>query len=643
MNFCMILLTCCLGLQEGSFITRFGTVKAVGDLKLEDLSIKFDSAPQISSTPAAVLDDNLSPARSHQGMAEAKKRTRSSEILLEDGSSSSSREESGHAMEDLMANRNQKPKLTISEAEKLVWESSTKHSKAIRDWKNQFLQLQRLDNRQQASFDQRMKDASQSLGALFQQRAYELRGHHDPFQLKKNGELLPTDLSRIIDKTREEDCLRSIADISKTWENYNPDSRISDEATRMIKRGSDLIIDCFVDMKKLGVITKERLSHFLNINDRGELISTYVASSYPAFSTETVYLNFNTRLSLQESLSTKTLVDSLEESTWERVEFTCLKNLITRFLSFVDVPELKFVTIKEWFLKVASPDNNRKPHATELEAFLKFLIVHISSHSEPIRMRNKTSKLIEFKLLYDMLNFTMRYHSSLISTEFWRGIKSSILFRRIRTFEETVGLVSSVVYSTNVLREAPRPTTFPEAASHLSTDLLDESNQLVDSNENRQISSFAKLDTNVDQNILDKESLRAVRCYANILDAAIQSPVVNLLELSDFLTHEKVISNPLINRSNHDLLKNAIEKSKDQYTQYYIQLQILQKAQGSTDPCVFFETFPRWAFWSFRDHVREERTRIEKILAQAHSIYYPQIRGARRSQYRPWSRRIPRS
>ncbi|KAH9442470.1 hypothetical protein Pst134EB_028720 [Puccinia striiformis f. sp. tritici] len=632
MNFCMIFLTCCLGLQEGLFITRSGTVKAFGDLKFEELSIHLNSAPKISSTPAAFLDDNLSVALSHHDMTGSRKRRRPSEILLEDGSSSSSREELGHSMEGPFARRKKKNEPLITGAERLVWECSTKYSKAIRDWRDQFLQLRQLSARQKVIFDQRIKDASRCLRTLFEHRAYELRGNHYPYQFEKNGELLPTDLSRIIDGKWQEDSLRAVADISKTWKDFNPNNRLSDETTRLIKRGSDLIIDCFSDMEGLGVVTKERLSHFLNVNDRGELISTYVVSSYPAFSLDTVYLNFNTRLSLQESLATSrmaALVDAttaLKESTWERIEFTYLADRITKFLSFTK-PEDEFVSVKDWFLEVASPDRNPRTQATELEAFLESLITHIASQSE-IRMRNKTSKLIGFKILYDMLNFTMHYHSSLISTKFWKGIKSSILFQRIRTFEESVGLVSSVLYSVHVLRGALLPTTLSEASSHLFTNLLDKTNQLVDSNQNRQVSSFAKFDASIDQRILDEESLSIVDRFAKLFEKTIQSSVVKLVEVTNRSSRKEPISNSLEKKSTDDLLKNAIEKSKDQYTQYYIQLQILQKTQRSTHPeiCSFFTTFPGWALRSFREGVWEEKQRMKRILLRGHWIDFPRRR-----------------
>ncbi|POW13179.1 hypothetical protein PSTT_03914 [Puccinia striiformis] len=513
------ILTCCLSLQEGLFITRSGTVKAFGDLKFEELSINLNSAPKISSTPAAFLDDNLSVALSHLDMTGSRKRRRPSEILLEDGSSSSSREELGHSMEGPFARRKKKNEpLIITGAERLVWECSTKYSKAIRDWRDQFLQLRQLSARQKVIFDQRIKDASRCLRTLFEHRAYELRGNHYPYQFEKNGELLPTDLSRIIDGSG-----KRILSEHKTWKDFNPNHRLSDEATRIIKRGSDLIIDCFSDMEDL-----ESLSHFLNTNDRGELISTYVVSSYPAFSLDTVYLNFNTRLSLQESLATSRMAALVDATT----------------------------------------------------ALKEILITHIASQSE-IRMRNKTSKLIGFKILYDMLNFTMHYHSSLISTKFWKGIKSSILFQRIRTFEESVGLVSSVLYSVHVLRGALLPTTLSEAGSHLFTNLLDKTNQLVDSNQNRQVSSFAKFDASIDQHILDEESLSIVDRFAKLFEKTIQSSVVKLVEVT------------IVQKSTDDLLKNAIEKSKDQYTRYYIQLQILQKTQRQHTPkyVVFLQPF----------------------------------------------------
>jgi hypothetical protein len=108
---------------------------------------------------------------------------------------------------------------------------------------------------------------------------------------------------------RLEMSLSSIADISKTWETLNPQNK---PESLIIKRGSDLMIGCFIDLERLGLLTQESLSNFLNRDNRGKLIASYVKSRYPTLTLTTAYLNFNLKLSLIHSSYTKQMAKLLE-------------------------------------------------------------------------------------------------------------------------------------------------------------------------------------------------------------------------------------------------------------------------------------------------------------------------------------------
>jgi hypothetical protein len=152
------------------------------------------------------------------------------------------------------------------------------------------------------TFREQMKIVIKSLSQLFEQKVYELRGQEFTFQ--RGTEVLPSDVSLIIGEKWQVAWLSSVADISKTWKHLDPKNR---RAGSIIRRGSDLMIDSFIDMERLGIISRGCLSHFLNKVDRGNLIATHVISRYPFNIPDIydVYLNLNTKLSLKECLSTK--------------------------------------------------------------------------------------------------------------------------------------------------------------------------------------------------------------------------------------------------------------------------------------------------------------------------------------------------
>ncbi|KAA1126782.1 hypothetical protein PGTUg99_019728 [Puccinia graminis f. sp. tritici] len=240
---------------------------------------------------------------------------------------------------------------------------------------------------------------------------------------------------------RLEMSLSSIADISKTWETLNPQNK---PESLIIKRGSDLMIGCFVDLKRLGILPQESLSNFLNRDNRGKLIASYIKSRYPTLTLTTAYLNFNLKLSLIHSSYTKQmakLLEGLDRETWERIEFDCLQARMTSYQLTDSSSYHSFASLQESFLKVASPENVEL-HETELIAFLESLINHVTSQSRIKSLRPQESqKLIHLKHLYDMLSFITRYRRSFISDKFLEQNKQPI-----RVFEEAVGLMSNIMH-----------------------------------------------------------------------------------------------------------------------------------------------------------------------------------------------------
>ncbi|KAA1087131.1 hypothetical protein PGT21_023361 [Puccinia graminis f. sp. tritici] len=441
-----------------------------------------------------------------------------------------------------------------TEAEKNVLKNFLNTKKAVNDWKFDFLQLG-WTAPQQVRFQKEMQVVMESLSKLYEHKIYELRGEKFKFQVTPAGD------SQMTDEKQQEEWLKSVADISKTWKDLmDPESG----AHSILKRGSDLMIDCFIDMKRLGIITDGILSRFLNKNNEGDLITTYAICNFtPSLTLPKVYVNFNIKLSLLECPSTRKLsplLIHLDPRTWERIEFDFLGYWLGEFQAMY--PSLSeetsaFDGIIDTFLKVASPDNQS---GTEVEALLKDLLLHISSQTRIRLEEGRARRLIEFKLLYDMTKFIMSCHSSRISVEFLGKLKRSLLFNQIRTFEESVGLFSSIMHSVHVRRKATLlavPMGHPELLEKLKNGV----EKLIDSNRNRQISSFANLADDVNQVSYGKYQ-KIAETNAEEFVSQFESSLTKMLP-----------ADPME-------IRYSIGKIKEQFQRYWIQFQILMERES---------------------------------------------------------------
>ncbi|KAA1085112.1 hypothetical protein PGT21_023317 [Puccinia graminis f. sp. tritici] len=472
-------------------------------------------------------------------------------------------------------------KLASLEVDKNVWRCYMQTLKAFNNWMLDFLRLP-MDLAEKETFREQMKTVIKSLSQLFEQKIYELRGQEFTW------EPLPSDVSLMIGEKWKVAWLSSVADISKTWKNLDPKSR---RAGSIIRRGSDLMIDSFIDMDRLGIISPGCLSHFLNKVDRGNLIATHVISRY-SFKFPNiydVYLNLNTKLSLTECPSTKKmtgLMRELEPGSWERIEFYCLRNWLIQYQSIYP-KEGRFAAIKDRFLEVASPDNEFP--VTKLQAFLGALFTHISSQSR-IRENEKAKKLTEFKFLYDMMSFIMSYRSSSISAEFMGGMQRSWLLDQIRAFEESVGLISSIMYSVHVRRKATL-LTIPTRRPVLRKMLAKMTDKLVDSSSNRRISSFSDF---ADGDLSSGSYEQQAKNNAWDLESKTKPPALI----------QALSTDPIE-------IRDSIEKINHQFRNYRIQLEALKQRHAFIHPtfCAFVGDFSPLSVYLLRVYELEvERT-----------------------------------
>jgi hypothetical protein len=137
----------------------------------------------------------------------------------------------------------------------------------------------------------------------------------------------------------------------------------------------------------------------------------------------------------------------LNRETWRSVEAQSIISNSDFFIIEAQKNEA-FQNIHSLFIQLAL-ESNSNTHASSDKTFNRFfteLIHQISScaHSE-IERRNDL-QLIEAKILYDMLRFSLRYYSQNLSIPL---IKNQFLYE-IKVFEEAVGLLGSSAHMFHV-------------------------------------------------------------------------------------------------------------------------------------------------------------------------------------------------
>ncbi|KAI7950657.1 hypothetical protein MJO29_009331 [Puccinia striiformis f. sp. tritici] len=332
-----------------------------------------------------------------------------------------------------VADRDRKnSRIKIGEAEK-VRQCTFETISKFKSWAADFLSFQE-DPAPKNHSEERLDSLVESVSNLFQQKITELEGQ--PAKLHSYGQ----DTHATSSVSMTETWLSSVADIDRVWESLNPRE---ENAIDVMKNGVTLMIDFFIDVQRLEIISKEDLYNFLNQKNQGKLISSYAINGFPRFPSTIadVYMNFNVRLSLQEGPATKKmrkLLQVLNEDTWKHVEFDYLKVCLTDIRGET---VNRFSKLKKEFLTVASPENSeRSPAGLDL-----FLYEWVKCATAPrwLRPAEPTDKeLIEYKRLDDMFRYVIHYHKHHLTVNCLEGMKSHAL--EVHALEEGVNLLSSV-------------------------------------------------------------------------------------------------------------------------------------------------------------------------------------------------------
>ncbi|KAA1088949.1 hypothetical protein PGT21_001654 [Puccinia graminis f. sp. tritici] len=362
-----------------------------------------------------------------------------------------------------------------------VFRCYMKTSRRLHNWRSPVL-ASNPDKNKETRLKKQIANVLISMSTLFEKRMHELNDQSFRFDAMVRDEVLPNHLSQSMLERWEGGLLESIMEIYKIWKPFRRYN--TPEQSSVMKEGSELMIDFFIDIQKHQIISNKSLSDFLNSGKMGRLISIYAISRFPiddSWDVEKVYLNFNLKLSLQENPLTSKMagiLKLLDPDTWKNIE---LDYLHVQLSLPRNGNSLKgFSQIKKDFLELSS---NRKEFLSEknyrLEPFFHKLVSYISQLKIMSDFELSRKSFIEIKHLNDMINILVDYYPHRISMAFMQDRKdvSSI----ISTFQESVGLVASLFHSWYIrerLIEVEKKTKDPYL------DLL------VDLNENRTISRF---------------------------------------------------------------------------------------------------------------------------------------------------------
>ncbi|POW17217.1 hypothetical protein PSTT_00549 [Puccinia striiformis] len=345
-----------------------------------------------------------------------------------------------------VADRDRKnSRIKIGEAEK-VRQCTFETISKFKSWAADFLSFQE-DPAPKNHSEERLDSLVESVSNLFQQKITELEGQ--PAKLHSYGQ----DTHAPSSVSMTETWLSSVADIDRVWESLNPRE---ENAIDVMKNGVTLMIDFFIDVQRLEIISKEDLSNFLNQKNQGKLISSYAINGFPRNpSTIARCLHELQRTTeppgrpcyqenekafarLVQYLSLLQLIRMLNEDTWKHVEFDYLKVCLT---DIQGQTVNGFSKLKKEFLTVASPENSeRSPAGLDL-----FLYEWVKCATAPrwLRPAEPTDKeLIEYKRLDDMFSHVMHYHKHELTLNCLEGMKSHAL--EVHALEEGVNLLSSV-------------------------------------------------------------------------------------------------------------------------------------------------------------------------------------------------------
>ncbi|WAR62498.1 hypothetical protein PtB15_15B83 [Puccinia triticina] len=274
----------------------------------------------------------------------------------------------------------------------------------------------------------------------------------------------------------------NVADIHKIWELLEPTNK--DESISFIRKGSDIMIDFFIDLQNLEIITKNCLSNFLNKEGGSRIISSYAFNRFcqPTWDMCKIYMNFNIKLSLLEGPATAKMGDLLkvlEEDAWRKIEFDYLKAQIMAYTK--DAPQEIPYQMEHLFNRFIELEHMDKVSVENMQDFINHSMKHLGDEFKTEvaeRDEIEANSLIKTKLVYDMISYLLRHHKDISIPE----NQESLSYDKMWAIEAGVMWLSSLYHRLYIRARYYEDELDP---TPWKPDFL------VDENENRWISLFS--------------------------------------------------------------------------------------------------------------------------------------------------------
>lgn len=256
-------------------------------------------------------------------------------------------------------------------------------------------------------------------------------------------------------KTKGHEWIESIADLDKAYNFLHPEDLNDLARLTNRKQWIEQMFNFFDGLLEYRIVDEHTIATVLNQHNNHQFIVNQLLDRVKGWDFgRSHFLNFNIRLSLLQDTSFKKMIrlsQLLTHQTWGKVEFSFLNHEFERFrLSRKKYGG--FIHLKTNIFKVFSFKNTSSARPMQIRVFLEELIHFVTSSL--IRVGPETFAHRRFrstvKLSYNMLSFILRYCHEDIPRNWTEQFKDPNLFDKLKLFEETMGLVSSIFHSVNV-------------------------------------------------------------------------------------------------------------------------------------------------------------------------------------------------
>jgi hypothetical protein len=192
----------------------------------------------------------------------------------------------------------------------------------------------------------------------------------------------------------------------------------------------------------------------------------------------------------------------LSQDTWKKIELQYVHFELERYHlatleSPTKSPTVEFTKIRKLFLDLELTIGSRSSLMNKMKEFFENLVNYICSQIMSEEVRVTDEKLLELKILYDMLSFFLRHYEHYLPAGYMDEFKEKVEYYQIRIFEETIGVIASLFHSIDVkskqvINHINGEDRFQKNIPPRIIELCKNFKYISDSNENREISNFKR-------------------------------------------------------------------------------------------------------------------------------------------------------